>query len=113
MQYAAPLSIPERKGMWQADHRVAALFATRRLWQTVLATVTNQQRVELPNRGATAIALVLILAAIWLLTHRYGGITNDAQLYAIQALASIHPGLGNDLYLGNVSQDHYTLLTPL
>ena len=112
MQYAAPLSIPERKGMWQADHRVAALFATRRLWQTVLATVTNQQRVELPNRGATAIALVLILAAIWLLTHRYGGITNDAQLYAIQALARIHPTLANDLYLQNVSQDRYTVLTP-
>jgi hypothetical protein len=52
------------------------------------------------------------LAAIWLLTHRYGGITNDAQLYAIQALARIHPGLANDLYLQNVSQDHYTFLTP-
>jgi hypothetical protein len=52
------------------------------------------------------------LAAIWLLTHRYGGITNDAQLYAIQALARIHPGLANDLYLRNVSQDHYTFLTP-
>jgi len=113
MQYAAPLSIPERKGMWQADHRVAALYATRRLSQTVLATVTNQQRSELPNRGATATAIGLILAAIWLLTHRYGGITNDAQLYAIQALARIHPSLGKDLYLQNVSQDHYTVLTPL
>ncbi|MGO8977615.1 MAG: hypothetical protein ACLQNV_29365, partial [Steroidobacteraceae bacterium] len=53
------------------------------------------------------------MAAIWLLTHRYGGITNDAQLYAIQALARIHPSLGKDLYLQNVSQDHYTVLTPL
>jgi hypothetical protein len=98
--------------MSQADHRVAALSATRRLWQTVLATATDQQRSELPNRGATAIAIGLILAAIWFLTHRYGGITNDAQLYAIQALARIHPSLADDLYLQNVSQDHYTFLTP-
>jgi hypothetical protein len=61
----------------------------------------------------TAIGIGLLLTAIWLLTHRYGGITNDAQLYAIQALARIHPSLGKDLYLQNVSQDHFTVLTPL
>jgi len=99
--------------MWQADHRAAALFATKRLWQSVQSTATNQQRSELQDRGATTIALALILAAIWLLTHRYRGITNDAQLYAIQALARIHSSLANDLYLQNISQDRYTVLTPL
>lgn len=98
--------------MWQADHRVAAKSAIRRLLRRVEAGTPNEKHHELPLRRATAIGLSLVLAAIWLLTHRYGGITNDAQLYAIQALASIHPGLGNDLYLQNVSQDHYTFLTP-
>src|ERR1700690_481968 len=93
--------LPKLKGMWQADHRVAAISASRRLWQTVRAAATDEKPSESPYRRATAIALALILAAIWLLTHRYGGITNDAQLYAIQALARIHPGLAKDLYLQN------------
>ncbi len=54
----------------------------------------------------------MMLLALGLLTHRYGGITNDAQLYAIQALAKIHPDLQTDLYLRNTSQDEYTLFSP-
>jgi hypothetical protein len=65
------------------------------------------------QRFATSAVLGLTLVAIWLLTHRYGGITNDAQLYAIQALARIHPGLAGDLYLRNTSQDQYTVFSPI
>ncbi len=58
-----------------------------------------------------AAALTLMLATIWLLTHRYGGLTSDAKLYAVQALAKIHPALANDLYLQNNSQDRYTIFS--
>jgi hypothetical protein len=60
-----------------------------------------------------AAALTLMLATIWLLTHRYGGLTGDAKLYAVQALAKLHPALANDLYLQNNSQDRYTIFSSL
>jgi hypothetical protein len=53
-----------------------------------------------------------MLVVLWLITHRYPGIDNDAQVYAFQALARIHPALGTDLYLQNTSQDQYTLFSP-
>jgi hypothetical protein len=61
----------------------------------------------------TSIALVLLLLAIWLLTHGYHGLTGDAQIYAFQALARIHPPLATDLYLQNTSQDQFTIFSPL
>jgi len=54
-----------------------------------------------------------MLAALWAVTHRYKGLTGDAELYALQALARIHPGLATDLYLQNVSQDRFTTFSPL
>jgi hypothetical protein len=55
------------------------------------------------------ICLVLFLLTLWPLTHRYKGLTGDAALYAVQALARIHPNLHSDLFLRNSSQDNYTL----
>jgi hypothetical protein len=52
-----------------------------------------------------------MLVTIWLLMHRYGGLTGDAKLYAVQALAKLHPALANDLYLQNNSQDRYTIFS--
>src|ERR1700691_2088357 len=60
----------------------------------------------------TSIALVLLLVAIWLLMHGYHGLTGDAQIYAFQALARIHPQLATDLYLQNTSQDQFTVFSP-
>jgi len=37
----------------------------------------------------------------------------DARLYAVQALARLHPNLKNDLYLENASQDSFTLFSSL
>jgi hypothetical protein len=54
-----------------------------------------------------------MLVALWSLTHRYLGFDGDAKLYAIQALARIHPALNHDVYLQNVSQDQYTIFSPL
>src|ERR1700694_3576493 len=64
------------------------------------------------QRTAITLAFALMLVVLWLLTHRYPGIKNDAQLYAFQALARIHPALGTDLYLQNTSQDRYTIFSP-
>jgi hypothetical protein len=66
----------------------------------------------LTARTPVSIALTLILAVVWLLTHRYQGLSQDARIYAVQAFAKIIPTLGNDLYLQNTSQDRYTLFSP-
>ncbi len=58
-------------------------------------------------------AMALSLLAVWALLHPYRGIALDAQLYAVQALAHLHPALAGDLYLQNVSQDRFTIFSPL
>jgi hypothetical protein len=65
------------------------------------------------QRGVIALALTLLIACIWLLTHTYLELTGDAELYALQALARLHPALANDIYLQNDSQDRYTVFSPL
>src|SRR5450631_1179354 len=59
------------------------------------------------------LSLALMLVALWLLMHGYQGLTSDAQIYAFQALARIHPHLTTDLYLQNTSQDQFTIFSPL
>jgi hypothetical protein len=66
----------------------------------------------LTSRTPVAIALILMLAAIWLLTHRYAGLAQDARIYAFQALSRIDSTLRTDLYLQNTSQDRYTFFSP-
>jgi hypothetical protein len=61
--------------------------------------------------GATA--LTGLLAALWLASHRYSRFNSDAQLYAFQALAKIHPTLTADLFLRNESQDRFTIFPQL
>jgi hypothetical protein len=59
------------------------------------------------------LSLALMLVTLWLLMHGYQGLTGDGQIYALQALARIHPQLTTDLYLQNVSQDQFTIFSPL
>jgi hypothetical protein len=61
----------------------------------------------------TDAALLLLAVTIWLLLHGYHGLLGDAQLYAFQALAKIHPQLTHDLYLQNTSQDQFTVFSPV
>jgi hypothetical protein len=61
--------------------------------------------------GGAALALLSIVS--WCLTHRYRGLTGDSELYAVQALSRIHAGLMRDVFLGNASQDRYTLFSPI
>jgi hypothetical protein len=56
--------------------------------------------------------LVLMLMVLWLLMHGYQGFAGDAQIYAFQAMAKIHPQFSADLYLQNTSQDQYTVFSP-
>ena len=65
------------------------------------------------DRPMVNACLALLLFALWPLTHRYKGLGGDAELYAMQALAKIHPGLAGDLFLQNSSQDSYTAFSPL
>ena len=59
------------------------------------------------------LCLILMLVTIWLALHGYHGLTGDGQIYAFQAFARLHPQLTADLYLQNVSQDRFTLFSPL
>jgi hypothetical protein len=58
-------------------------------------------------------AFVLMLITIWLFLRGYHGLVGDARLYAFQALARIRPGLADDLYLQNTSQDQFTIFSPI
>jgi hypothetical protein len=69
-------------------------------------------RIGAIHRAAMAVALTSMLVVLWCLTHRYLGIAGDAKLYAIQALARIHPELAHDLFLQNGGQDRFTVFSP-
>jgi hypothetical protein len=65
------------------------------------------------TRGVETVALAAALVTLWSLTHRYGGLSGDGELYAIQALARTLPTLGNDIFLRSTSQDNYTVFSPI
>lgn len=51
---------------------------------------------------------------LWVLFFPYAGITDDAQLYALQALSHVEPEYyKNDIFLRFGSQDQFTLFSPL
>lgn len=58
-------------------------------------------------------SLTLGVLALWALTHRYLGLTNDGALYAVQAIARIQPYFASDVMLSGTSQDSFTLFSPL
>jgi hypothetical protein len=61
--------------------------------------------------AATVIALVAV--TLWLLLRGYHGLLGDGQIYAFQALARIHTQFAGDLYLQNISQDRFTIFSPI
>jgi hypothetical protein len=63
------------------------------------------------QQGFAALALTLLMVVIWSMTHHYRELTADAELYAVQALAKLHPALAADVYLQNTSQDRYTVFS--
>lgn len=88
--------------------------------ESTLAELGTATRAPNPERSLSllttatiGLALTLLLVFIWLLTHRYQGLAQDARLYAVQALSTLNPALKGDLYLQNTSQDHYTVFSPI
>ena len=65
------------------------------------------------HRVAIVCAFSLLSLMLWAFTHQYNGFMRDGQLYALQAMARIHPWLSSDIYLQNTSQDRYTIFSPL
>jgi hypothetical protein len=65
-------------------------------------------------RLAGVAGLCLCILAFWMAQHPYLGLVNDATLYAVAALARLHPeSLGHDIFLSQGSQDQYTIFSPL
>jgi hypothetical protein len=56
----------------------------------------------------------LLGIATWALSHSYRGLFHDAGLYALQALARLHPdSLAEDVFLKFGSQDGFTVWSPV
>ena len=57
------------------------------------------------------VSLTLMLLVLWALTHHFQGFARDGELYAVQALARLHPALRVDVYLANNSQDQFSIFS--
>ncbi|HTB67653.1 MAG TPA: hypothetical protein VK727_15620 [Steroidobacteraceae bacterium] len=71
-----------------------------------------------PNLAGThpfgLVALGCLVLAFWMLLHPYRGLEHDSVLYAVLALARLHPAaLGHDLFVRYGTQDGYTVFSPL
>jgi hypothetical protein len=66
-------------------------------------------------RAAIAcVVSVAIVAALWPLLRTYDWLNRDAQLYALQAIAHVHPErYANDLFFLFGSQDRFTVVTAI
>lgn len=60
-----------------------------------------------------ALGLAAAYTLIWFVRWAYQGLTDDAMLYTMQALARMRPELTHDLFLRYGSQDNYTIFTPI
>ncbi len=82
--------------------------------ETAIDNLESPRSHECSLRIEAVAGLTLCVAAFWMVQHRYGGLVNDATLYALGALARLHPqSLGHDIFLGAGTQDHYTVFSPL
>ena len=67
-----------------------------------------------PARWLAPIALGAAFLIVWILQHRYAGLSHDSQLYTLLASARRDPDLlGNDIMVRFGSQDSFTLFSPI
>ncbi len=60
------------------------------------------------------VALGCLRLAFWMLIHPYRGLEHDSVLYAVLALARLHPAaLGHDLFVRYGTQDDFTVFSPI
>jgi hypothetical protein len=58
------------------------------------------------------IAFLAVLLTLWSVVTRYKGISHDAQLYTLQAVAKLNPApLANDIFLRFASQDRFSVFS--
>ena len=58
--------------------------------------------------------LACFIIAFWMIIHPYRGLEHDSVLYAVLALARLHPAaLGHDLFVRYGTQDHFTVFSPM
>lgn len=78
------------------------------------STVIITQPSDRLGRWIGVAGLACSVLFIWMVMHRYAGITHDATLYSFQAIARLKPELlGSDLYLRYGSQDDFTIFSPI
>jgi hypothetical protein len=60
------------------------------------------------------LGLGCLIVAFWVLIHPYRGVEHDSVLYAVLALARLHPAaLGHDLFVRYGTQDGFTIFSPM
>jgi len=58
--------------------------------------------------------LACLILAFWMVIHPYRGLEHDSVLYAVLALARLHPAaLGHDLFVRYGTQDGFTVFSPI
>src|SRR5581483_4939922 len=79
-----------------------------------LPPLARSATIDLPQRFAATVGLILCMVAFWMLQHPYEGLVHDSLLYSLGALARVHPeSLGHDVFLSVGSQDRFTVFSPL
>ncbi|HTY93872.1 MAG TPA: hypothetical protein VMC02_08290 [Steroidobacteraceae bacterium] len=69
---------------------------------------------ETLTRRIALAGLACLSLAFWMLLHPYRGLEHDSVLYAVLALARLHPAaLGHDLFVRYGTQDGFTVFSPL
>jgi hypothetical protein len=76
--------------------------------------VTCEGILPFSGRWLSICALILVYLGLWLQLTPYGGMGHDAQAYAMEALARLHPvPFAHDLFLQYRSQEEFTLFPAL
>ena len=66
------------------------------------------------TRRLGLIGLACLVVSFWILIHPYRGLEHDSVLYAVLALARLHPAaLGHDLFVRYGTQDNFTIFSPV
>lgn len=79
-----------------------------------MSATAHIRTLDTPARRRLGLTVLSMLwFATWCLAHGYQGIRHDANLYTLQALARLTPGLRNDVFLRFGSQDQYSIFSAL
>lgn len=74
--------------------------------------MTSPKHVPARRSAILILTFLLLCSVVWILVRPYSGMVHDAQLYSLQALATLNPTIfGGDIFLRFGSQDDYTLFT--